>query len=323
MPMARVANAPIYQPQPASQDTLPSSDNARVAQQLRQAAEILQAQGANPFRVGAYRRAADTVERFGGSLRELLAAKGRAGLDALPNIGVGIASAIAEMLERGRWSQLDRLRGSLDPMTLFRTVPGIGPELAQRIHDALGVETLEALEIACHEGRLEQVPGLGQRRVSAIRAALAEILGRSRPLYHAAMRSIVEPAVATLLDVDREYREKANSGGLPRIAPRRFNPRNEAWLPVLHSSRENWHFTALFSNTARAHELGRTNDWVVLYFNADDHAERQRTVVTEQRGPLAGHRVVRGREQECLDYYQGRQRPALRGSEQTRDVIRD
>jgi putative hydrolase len=42
---------------------------------------------------------------------------------------------------------------------------------------------------------------------------------------------------------------------------------------------------------------------VVLYFGADDHAEGQRTVVTEQRQPLGAHRVVRGREQECGDYY--------------------
>lgn len=44
----------------------------------------------------------------------------------------------------GRRAQLDRLRGRLDPATLFQTIPGIGPELAQRIHDALGIETLEA-----------------------------------------------------------------------------------------------------------------------------------------------------------------------------------
>ena len=280
--------------------------NTRVAEQLRQAAELLEAQGANPFRVAAYRRAADTVEQFGGSLRKVLATKGRAGLDALPNIGAGIASAIAEMLERGRWSQLDRLRGSVDPMTLFRTVPGIGPELAQRIHDTLGIETLEGLEVACHEGRLEQVSGLGPRRVKVIRAALAEMLGRSRPLSRGRQPAASEPGVAILLDVDREYLDKARSGALPRIAPRRFNPRNEAWLPILHTSRESWHFTALYSNTARAHELGRTRDWVVLYFNADDHAERQRTIVTEHRGPLAGRRVVRGREEECREYYRAR-----------------
>jgi len=103
-----------------------------------------------------------------------------------------------------------------------------------------------------------------------------------------------------LLEVDREYRDRAERGALPTIAPRRFNPSGEPWLPVLHTERADWHFTALFSNTARAHELGRTRDWVVIYFSQDSGPEGQRTVVTESRGPLAGRRVVRGREAECL-----------------------
>ena len=279
------------------------ADNTQVAERLRQAAELLQAQGANPFRVGAYRKAADSVERVEGSLHTLFAAQGRAGLDALPGIGPGIASAIAEMLETGRWAQLERLRGSLDPATLFRTVPGIGPELAQRIHDALGIETLEALEVACHEGRLEEVEGVGRRRAAMIRGALAEILDRGRRRERGARQAAAEPEVGMLLDVDREYRDKASAGALPTIAPRRFNPEARAWLPVLHTRREDWHFTALFSNTALAHELGRTHDWVVLYFHDDHRAEQQRTVVTETRGPLAGLRVVRGREAECRAHH--------------------
>jgi putative hydrolase len=59
----------------------------------------------------------------------------------------------------------------------------------------------------------------------------------------------------------------------------------------------------LFSNTARAHELKRVRDWVVIYFAADDREEGQRTVVTETQGPLRERRVVRGREQECEAYY--------------------
>jgi hypothetical protein len=106
-----------------------------------------------------------------------------------------------------------------------------------------------------------------------------------------------------LLDVDAEYRDKAARGQLPRVAPKRFNPAGDAWLPVLHATRGPWHFTALFSNTARAHELGRTHDWVVIYFYDDEHAERQHTVVTETRGPLVGKRVVRGREAECRAHY--------------------
>jgi putative hydrolase len=106
-----------------------------------------------------------------------------------------------------------------------------------------------------------------------------------------------------LLDVDREYREKAADGKLPTIAPRRFNPEGQSWLPVLHAQHAGWHFTALFSNTAQAHRLGTLRDWVVIYFYDDEHAEGQHTVVTETRGPLAGRRVVRGREAECKAHY--------------------
>ena len=74
-------------------------------------------------------------------------------------------------------------------------------------------------------------------------------------------------------------------------------------LPVLHTERGDWHFTVLFSNTARAPELGRTHDWVVIYYQSDREHEGQRTVVTETHGTLTGKRVVRGRETECRDHY--------------------
>jgi hypothetical protein len=204
------------------------------------------------------------------------------------------------MLRTGRWVQLERLRGSLDPEQVFRSIPGVGPEIAGRIHDALEIETLAALEIAAHDGRLEQVPGVGPRRASMISAALAQML-QSRP----ARRRVpaAEPPVALLLDVDHEYREKAAAGSLRKIAPRRFNPIGEAWLPILHTQRDDWHFSVLFSNTARAHELGKIDDWVVLYFHTDHGPEAQRTVVTETYGPIADRRVVRGREGECAAHY--------------------
>jgi putative hydrolase len=109
--------------------------------------------------------------------------------------------------------------------------------------------------------------------------------------------------VSTLLQIDAEYRDGAAAGSLPRIAPKRFNPRGESWLPILHAERDGWHFTALYSNTARAHELDKVEDWVVIYFYDPDHEEGQHTVVTETRGSLQGRRVVRGRERECLEFY--------------------
>ena len=113
----------------------------------------------------------------------------------------------------------------------------------------------------------------------------------------------MQPSVAELLDVDREYHRKAQAGELQLIAPRRFNPTGEAWLPVLHTVRGPRKYTALFSNTERAHRLGRTRDWVVIYYQDGGGEERQCTVVTEFREPLRGKRVVRGREFECAEYY--------------------
>lgn len=281
-----------------------SADNALVAQALREMAVLLEAQGDNPFRVAAYRRAADTVSGLDRPLRTVHDSAGIAGLEALPGVGPRIASAIVELLQTGQWQQLERLRGSADPEALLRTVPGVGPELAHRLHEDLGVETLEALETAARRGQLEALPGIGPRRAAALHAALTALLDRQRRRPPAADTvDGVEPPVAMLLDVDRDYRTRAEAGQLPKIAPKRLNPEGRAWLPVLHTERPGWHFTALYSNTARAHELDRVHDWVVLYGEDADHHERQYTVVTAGRGRLVGQRVVRGREAECREWY--------------------
>ena len=276
---------------------------------LEQAADLLEQQGANPFRVSAYRRASETIARLTQDIRQLAEAEGNAGLIKLPNIGKGIAGAIQELLATGSWVQLERLRGTLDPVQLFQTVPGIGPKMAEDIHDALHIDTLEALEAAAWDGRLETVRGLGSRRITGIRHALTALLGKTG--RQPRMEAGEEPSVTTLLEVDREYRRKAEQGALALIAPKRFNPDGTAWLPILHTHRDEWHFTLLYSNTALAHELKRIHDWVVVYFYDDHHQEGQCTVVTETRGPLTGERVVRGRELECRDYYTAEDRPNL------------
>ena len=261
--------------------------NQQIAMKLAQAADLLEQQGANPFRVTAYRRASETVSRLEQDIRALAEAGGSAALIKLPGIGKGIASAIQELLATGSWAQLERLRGTLDPVHLFQTVPGIGPKLAE----------------AAYDGRLQALPGLGTRRVAAIRHALSVLLGRAR--RQTLPGDVAGPDVKTLLAADAGYRTGAGAGTLPTIAPRRFNPDGKAWLPVLHSTLDGWHLTLMYSNTARAHELQRTRDWVVVYFYDDHHQEGQCTVVTETRGPLAGRRVVRGRELECREYYLG------------------
>ena len=291
----------------------PKVTNEQIADILEQVAERLESQHANIYRVDAYRAGAAVVRDHPSSIQDLALREGRVGLDALPQIGSSLSGSIDEIAHTGRLRLLSRLEGKLSPVELFKTVPGIGEELAERIHRELDIDTLEALEVAAHDGRLDSVAGFGPRRLEAIREILASMLARSargRARRFEELRSAgaqvsppageeARPDVELLLRIDDEYREKAEADALPRIAPRRNNPEGAAWLPILHAFEDGWHFTALFSNTDRAHELGRVRDWVVIYFERDGH-EGQCTVVTEYRGALAGHRVVRGREDEQL-----------------------
>ena len=276
-----------------------SSANEPVAATLDEVATLLEEQDANRYRVLAWRSAADTVRALERPVRDILRDEGAEGVDRLPGIGPVLVRAIREIAERGRLGMLDRLRGEAEPLSLLATVPGVGDVLADRVHAALGIDSLEELEQAAHDGRLATVPGFGAKRIAGIADALATRLQARR--RHAPAPA-EQPPVSELLDVDREYRERAAAGTLPMITPRRFNPGSERWLPVLHGTRGERHYTALYSNTALAHRVGRTHDWVVLYHDGRD-AEHRATVVTATKGALAGRRVVRGRERECIAHY--------------------
>ena len=201
---------------------------------------------------------------------------------------------------------------------------GASPYRVRAWHDAAATIAdlpRELTDVFRDHGRvgLEALPHIG-RHLSAViielvRTGHAAILDRLRGEVHGAdlplapdvepgpppaHHGLTPPPVALLLAVDARYRAAATADHLPRIAPRRHNPDGAAWLPVLHDERDGWVWTALFSNTARAHELGHTHDWVVVYYHhPDDGDEGHATVVTEHRGPWRGHRVVRGREGEC------------------------
>jgi hypothetical protein len=287
-------------------------NNQQIGDMLDRIADLLEIQDANPHRVRAYRNGANRVRDSDQSIAEMVwNADGKA-LQDLPDIGVGLARVITQYVHAGRSDILDRLRGEISPAKLFSQIPTIGKKLSKRIANQLDVNSLEELEQAAHDGRLSEVAGFGSKRVENVRVSLAGMLSQAaqrRALRRARgdQKSDAEaqPGVAVLLDIDAEYRRKAEEDQLTKITPRRFNPDGKAWLPILHTSREGWDFTVLFSNTARAHQLGRTHDWVVIYFERDGR-EDQATVVTATHGPLEGKRVVRGREADCERYYRQR-----------------
>jgi hypothetical protein len=169
----------------------------------------------------------------------------------------------------------------------LKGIPGVGEKLAGLIEEYARSGKVELLESLRKEAKPED---------------LAKVAADKKEHPRAGPASAMLP-VAQVLGVDSEYREKAKAGRLKRIAPRMLNPEKKAWLPIMALERKGWKFTVMFSNTATAHKLGKTNDWVVIYYEKGK-GEHQCTVVTEQRGPMKGKRVIRGREAERRTYYE-------------------
>ncbi|HUI09352.1 MAG TPA: hypothetical protein VL221_03435 [Bacteroidota bacterium] len=165
-------------------------------------------------------------------------------------------------------------------------IPGVGERLAGLIAEFVTSGRMELLETL-------------RKEVSPADLAKAREAKKEHP---PAPRDAPVIPVGLILEMDAEYREKAAARRLKMIAPRALNPDRKAWLPILAASRKGWKFTVMFSNTATAHKLGKTADWVVVYYESGK-GENQCTVVTEQRGTLKGKRVVRGREKECGVFY--------------------
>jgi DNA polymerase (family X) len=134
--------------------------NAEIAAMFDQAAELLEIQGENQFRVRAYRRAARVIEGLPQSVRSLLA--GKQDLSKLPGIGKDLAGKIADIVKAGHFELLDALKEQL-PGELGDMVglPGLGPKRAKLLYDKLGVRTLDDLRLALKTGRAYELKGFG------------------------------------------------------------------------------------------------------------------------------------------------------------------
>jgi DNA polymerase/3'-5' exonuclease PolX len=159
----------------------PVVTNEEIAQTLVEISDLLERQGANPYRIRAYRQGAETVAYCQTPLQVILAERGIKGLMQLRGIGDSLAAAIQKIVHAKRLPLLERLRGGGAPERLFSTVADIGPKLATRIHEQLGIRTLTQLEAASWDGRLARVPGMGEKRIRAVRESLAGRFRRESP----------------------------------------------------------------------------------------------------------------------------------------------
>ena len=154
--------------------------NVELAEALEQMAEVLVRRGEpNPYRVQAYLQAAGMLREHDEPVARLYGEGGRDALTALPGVGVSLAHHIAQYVETGRIGLRDRLLRAEDPVALLVTLPGVSRALAQRLVSELGVESLAELERAAHDGRLQDLDGVGPRKTEAIRLQLNSVLNRS------------------------------------------------------------------------------------------------------------------------------------------------
>ena len=152
--------------------------NAEIADRFEQLADLLELQGANPFRVRAYRNAASFIRGHSRSLAELL----DEGADPaeLPGIGPDLAGKIATLVRTGHLPLLEQTAKKVPaPLVAMTRIEGLGPKRAQALYKALKIRSLEDLARAARSGRIRELPGFGARTEQLIaqrveRAAIAE-----------------------------------------------------------------------------------------------------------------------------------------------------
>jgi DNA polymerase (family 10) len=153
--------------------------NADIAAAFEELADLLEIQGANPFRVRAYRNAARTVGELGRDLAAMLR-EGRE-LPKLPGIGTDLAAKIHEIAETGKCSLLERLHHELPPaVTELLKIPGLGPKRVKALYHDLDVQTLEQLQRAARDGRIRELPGFGEKTEERILQSVEAHASQSR-----------------------------------------------------------------------------------------------------------------------------------------------
>jgi DNA polymerase (family 10) len=141
--------------------------NSEIADIFNQMADLLEIQGANPFKVRAYRNAARTVQNLGKSLEDLVA-KGM-DLTKLPGIGKDLSDAILEILETGKFSKLEALKRELpEGLDALLAIEGLGPKRIRTLYETFGITSLDELAKVAESGEIYRLKGFGPKLVEKI-----------------------------------------------------------------------------------------------------------------------------------------------------------
>ena len=170
---------PDDRPSAARGDEVPLLTNGELAAIFWQIGDLVELKGELVFKAQAYRRAADAIADAPASVAE---AYRRGEPPRLPGVGRAIDEKLAELADTGRLRYYERLRSEVPPTLVdLLAIPGLGPRTVDDLHAALGIATLEDLEVAARAGRLRGVKGLGPKSEERILDAVAGLGERPRP----------------------------------------------------------------------------------------------------------------------------------------------
>jgi DNA polymerase (family 10) len=171
--------------------------NAEIAEILNRTAELLEIEGANPFRVRAYRNAARTVDGLPRSVVAMLA-DGQ-DLSELPGIGKDLAHKIEQAAQTGHLPLLDEIEQRLPPgLARLLGVPGLGPKRVRALYEVLGIDDLDRLAKAARAGKVRRLPGFGAKIEAKILHALETRGAEERRMKRAEAEEVAEPLVRHL-----------------------------------------------------------------------------------------------------------------------------
>ncbi|MDG2186040.1 MAG: DNA polymerase/3'-5' exonuclease PolX [Mariniblastus sp.] len=146
--------------------------NQKIAQTLEMLADLMEFQGANAFRLRAYRNGARVIREMPDSIEKLL--ENGEDLVEFDGIGKGVAAKCRELVETGKLEQLETILDEVPRTVLdLLNVPKLGPKKAAAVFNELGISNLEQLEAACMDGQVQQLPGFGAKTEKAILAGIA------------------------------------------------------------------------------------------------------------------------------------------------------
>jgi DNA polymerase (family 10) len=196
-------------------------ENIQIAKTFEEVADLLEIQGANPFRVRAYRNAARTIGTLGTPVETILKHDGHA-LEELPGIGADLAGKIARMCRTGELPLLTQLTHKTpESLVAMLRIPGVGPKRARLIYKKLGVKTLAQLEKAARAGRLSELRGMGKALEQSILRGIDQDKAHVARVPLADAEAYVRPLVEVLratpgveqLDVAGSFRRRSETVG--------------------------------------------------------------------------------------------------------------